>query len=124
MPLFDSRRSFEILQSIGASLFGVATVGFGITHDNIWAAIIGSALGAGSVAWTFGIWLRDKTFVYLRKQNGELWAELSKLSEEMKVMRGKQYDDSTATDHRVDELVARGKLDSREGAHGDTLIEQ
>ena len=124
MPLFDSRRSFEILQSIGASLFGVATVGFGITHDNIWAAIIGSALGAGSVAWTFGIWLREETFVCLRKQNGELWAELSKLSEEMKVMRGKQYDDSTATDHRVDELVARGKLDSREGAHGDTLIEQ
>lgn len=124
MPLFDSRRSFEILQSIGASLFGVATVGFGITHDNIWAAIIGSALGAGSVAWTFGIWLRDKTFVYLRKQNGELWAELNKLGEEMKVMREKQHDDSTATDCRVDQLVAHDKLDSREGAHGDTLIEQ
>ena len=116
MLLFDSRRPFEILQSIGASLFGVATVGFGITHDNIWAAIIGSALGAGSVAWTFGIWLRDKTLFYLRKQNGELWAELSKLSEEMKVMREKQYDDSTATDRRVDQLVAHGKLDSREGA--------
>ena len=42
MPLFDSLRSFEILRSIGASLFGVATVGFGITHDNIWAAIIGT----------------------------------------------------------------------------------
>ncbi len=124
MPLFDSRRSFEILQSIGASLFGVATVGFGITHDNIWAAIIGSALGAGSVAWTFGIWLRDKTFVYLRKQNGELWAELSKLSEEMKVMREKRYDDSNATDRRVDQLVAHGKLDSREGAQGETHIEQ
>ena len=124
MPLFDSRRWFEILQSIGASLTGVATVGFGITHDDIWAAIIGSALGAGSVAWTFGIWLRDKTFVYLRKQNGELWTELTKLSEEMKVMREKQYDDSTATDRRVDQLVAHGKLDSREGAHGDTLIEQ
>ncbi|MGC1722037.1 MAG: hypothetical protein WA746_23870 [Isosphaeraceae bacterium] len=124
MLLFDSRRPFEILQSIGASLFGVATVGFGITHDNIWAAIIGSALGAGSVAWTFGIWLRDKTLFYLRKQNNELWAELSKLSEEMKVMREKQYDDGTATDRRVDQLVAHGKLDSREGAHGDTLIEQ
>jgi hypothetical protein len=124
MPLFDSRRSFEILQSIGASLCGVATVGFGITHNNIWAAIIGSALGAGSVAWTFGIWLRDKTFVYLRKQNGELWAELTKLSEEMKVMRKKQHDDSTPTDRRVDQLVAHDKLDSREGAHGDTLIEQ
>ena len=124
MLLFDSRRPFEILQSIGASLFGVATAGFGITHDNMWAAIIGSALGAGSVAWTFGIWLRDKTLFYLRKQNGELWAELSKLSEEMKVMREKQYDDSTATDRRVDQLVACGKLDSREGAHGDTLIEQ
>ena len=124
MLRFDSRRSFEILHSIAASLFGVATVGFGITHDNIWAAIIGSALGAGSVAWTFGIWLRDITFVYLRKQNGELWAELSKLSEEMKVMREKQYDDSTATDRRVDQLVACGRLDSREGAHGDTLIEQ
>ena len=124
MPLFDSRRSFEILQSIGASLFGVATAGFGITHDNIWAAIIGSALGAGSVAWTFGLWLGDKTFLYLRKQNDELWAELSKLSEEMKVMREKQHDDSTATDRRVDQLVAHGKLDSREGAHGDTLIEQ
>ena len=124
MLLFDSRRPFEILQSVGASLFGVATAGFGITHDNMWAAIIGSALGSGSVAWTFGIWLRDKTLFYLRKQNGELWAELSKLSEEMKVMREKQYDDSTATDRRVDQLVACGKLDSREGAHGDTLIEQ
>ena len=124
MLRFDSRRSFEILHSIAASLFGVATVGFGITHDNIWAAIIGSALGAGSVTWTFGIWLRNRTFVYLRKQNGELWAELSKLSEEMKVMREKQYDDSNATDRRVDQLVAHRKLDSREGAHGDTLIEQ
>jgi hypothetical protein len=124
MLLFDSRRPFEILQSVGASLFGVATVGFGITHDNIWAAIIGSTLGAGSVTWTFGIWLRDKTFVYIRKQNGELWAELSKLSEEMNVMREKQYDDSNATDRRVDQLVACGKLDSREGAHDDTLIEQ
>jgi hypothetical protein len=124
MLRFDSRRPSEILQSIGASLLGVATVGVGVTHDHIWAAIIGSALGAGSVVWTFGIWLRDKTFVYLRKQNGELWAELSKLREEMKVMREKKYDDSTATDRRVDQLVARGELDSREGAHGDTLIEQ
>ena len=124
MLLFDSRRLSEILRSIGVSLFGVATVSFGITHDNIWAAIIGSALGAGSVAWTFGIWLREKTFVYLRKQNGELWAEQSKLSEDLKVMREKQYDDSTATDHRIDQLVARGELDAREGAHGDTLIEQ
>ena len=124
MLRFDSLRSSEILRSIAASLFGVATVGFGITHDNIWVAIIGSALGAGSVTWTFGIWLRNRTFVYLRKQNGELWAELSKLSEEMKVMREKQYDDSTATDRCVDQLVAHGKLDSREGAHGDTFIEQ
>ena len=42
----------------------------------------------------------------------------------IKVMREKQYDDSTATDHRIDQLVARGELDAREGAHGDTLIEQ
>jgi hypothetical protein len=124
MLLFDSLRPSEIVRSISASLFGVATVGFGVTHDNIWAAIIGSALGAGSVTWTFGIWLRNRTFVYLRKQNGELWAELSTLSEEMKVMREKQYDDSTATDRRVDQLVACGKLDSREGAHGDTFIQQ
>ena len=124
MLLLDSLRPSEIVRSISASLFGVATVGFGVTHDNIWAAIIGSALGAGSVTWTFGIWLRNRTFVYLRKQNGELWAELSKLSEEMKVMREKQYDESTATDRRVDQLVAHGKLDSREGAHGDTFIQQ
>ncbi len=103
------------MRSIGASLFDVATAGFGVTHDNLWAAIIGTALGAGSVAWTFGTWLRDKIFVYLRRQNGELWAELSKLSEEMKVMCEKQYDESNATDGRVDQLVARGKLDSREG---------
>ena len=45
MLLFDSLRPSEILQSIGASLFGVATVGFGITHDNIWAAIIGTPSG-------------------------------------------------------------------------------
>ncbi len=124
MLLFDSLRPSEIVRSIGASLFGVATVVFGVTHDNLWAAIIGTALGAGSVAWTFGIRLRTKNFVYIRKQNGELWAELSKLSEEMKVMREKQFDDSNATDRRVDQLVARGKLDSRERAHDDTLIEQ
>ena len=124
MLLFDSPRPFEIFPFIGASLLGVATVGFGVTHDHIWAVIIGSALGAGSLAWTFEIWARNRAFVYLRKQNGELWAELSKLGEEMNVMREKQYDDSTTTDRRVDQLVACGKLDSREGAHGDTLIEQ
>ena len=42
MLLFDSLRPSEIVRSISASLFGVATVGFGVTHDNIWAAIIGS----------------------------------------------------------------------------------
>jgi len=31
------------------------------------------------------------------------------------VMCEKQYDESNATDGRVDQLVARGKLDSREG---------
>jgi hypothetical protein len=115
MLLFDSLRPSEIVRSIGASLSGVATAGFGVTHDNLWAASIGTALGAGSVAWTFGTWLRDKIFVYLRRQNGELWAELSKLSEEMIVMCEKQYDESNATDGRVDQLVARSKLDSREG---------
>ena len=89
----------------------VTSVGFGVTRDNLRVAIIGTALGAGSVAWTFGTWLRNKNFAYVRKQNGELWAELSKLSEEMKVMREKQYDDSNATDRRVDQLAARGKLD-------------
>jgi hypothetical protein len=67
MLLLDSLRPSEILRSIGASLFGVATVGFGITHDNIWAAIIGSALGAGSVSWIFGIWLRNINFVSARQ---------------------------------------------------------
>ena len=62
MLLFDSLRPSGILRSIGSSLFGVATVGFGITHDNIWAAIISSVLRVGSVTWTFGIWLRDGTF--------------------------------------------------------------
>ncbi len=47
MLLFDSLRPSEIVRSIGASLFGVATVVFGVTHDNLWAASIGIALGAG-----------------------------------------------------------------------------
>ncbi len=91
-------RPTEILRSIGASVLGMATAGAGATTGNIWAVIAGSAIGAGGVAWTFGIWLRDRSFQYLRMQNNELWVELNKLREEIAVERHRAAHTMPASD--------------------------
>ncbi len=80
-------RPSEFVRSIGGGVFGMATAGIGYAQGNFWAVLIGAAIGSGSVAWTFGIWLRDKTFEYLRLQNRELADELIKLRSEIRAAR-------------------------------------
>lgn len=82
MTLFPLRLS-EIARSIGGGVIGTITAGVGYSQGNFWAVLIGSAIGAGSVAWTFGIWLRDRSFEFLRIQNRELADELAKLRTEI-----------------------------------------
>jgi|SRR5271165_131661 len=55
---------------------GTATAMFGVIDQNTWAVCTGAAIGAGTVVWTFGYWLRDRTLVYLRNQAKELADEL------------------------------------------------
>ncbi len=89
-------RPTELLRSITGSLAGAATAGLGLVGNSFWAVFIGSIIGAASVAWTFGIWLRDHTFQFQKMQVEEaaqerdkLWAELIKLRAEIAVERGR-----------------------------------
>lgn len=69
----------DIIGALGGSILGTVTAGLGAHQDNIWAILAGSAIGSASMAWVFGIWLRDRTFQYLRQQNEELWQALNEL---------------------------------------------
>jgi len=82
-----SLRPSDIVRSIGGGVLGTVTAGVGYSQGNFWAVLIGSAIGAGSVAWTFGIWLRDRSFAFLRLQNRELFDELSKMRAEIAAAR-------------------------------------
>ncbi len=86
MTIFNLQPS-EIARSIGGGLIGTITAGVGYSQGNFWAVLIGSAIGAGSVAWTFGIWLRDRSFEFLRLQNRELFEELRQLRAEISTQR-------------------------------------
>src|SRR5271166_416762 len=80
-------RPSELLRSIGTCCFGTITAGVGHAQNNFWAVLVGSMIGAGSVAWTFGIWLRDRTFEMQRMQISELAKIAEKLAAEIAVER-------------------------------------
>lgn len=80
----------EPMKAGGAALFGAGTAGVGAITENVWVMLAGAAIGAGGVAWTFGMWLRDHTFSYLRQQNQELASELQRLSEEVARLRHRE----------------------------------
>jgi hypothetical protein len=85
MDLLKLSKPHEILQAFAGSILGTVVAGVGATQENTWAVITGSAIGAGSVAWVFGLWLRDRTLQYLRKQNDELWEALKELKDQQSI---------------------------------------
>ena len=89
-------RPSEIARFVLGSLFGTVTAGVGLVSNSFWAVFAGSLIGASSVAWTFGIWLRDRTFQFQKmqvdeaaKERDKLWDELVKLRAEIAVERGR-----------------------------------
>lgn len=80
--------------------------------------IISSFAGALAAVITFGFWLRDRVLTYLRQQNADLFAELTKLSDELRVIREHQLVDTVhlvqqdidAERHAADVLKATSEL--------------
>jgi hypothetical protein len=85
--------------------------------------IISSFAGAMVAAITFSLLLHDKVLVYLRQQNADLLAELTKLSEQLRIIRTHQHEtalhlvqqDIDADNHANDVIKATAELTSAGG---------
>jgi hypothetical protein len=54
--------------------------------------MVSSFAGALAAVITFQFWLRDRVFAYLRQQNSDLFVEITKLSDELRIIRGHQHE--------------------------------
>lgn len=65
------------------AIVGIVTTMFGVIDQSTWATVSGAAIGVSGVAWVWGVWVRDKAFMFLKQQNQELVQQGQELSSEV-----------------------------------------